>query len=46
MSENKVIFSYKDIEKKVKFPDTFDELINAFLREFNENKKKILNLFI
>ena len=37
---NKVVLSYKNIEKKVEFPKCYDDLQKIFLQEFNEDKNK------
>ena len=40
MSNKFVTLSYMGIEKKVKFPTYFEDLLKIFLQEFNEDKNK------
>ena len=40
MSNKFVTLSYKGIEKKVKFPTYYEDLLKIFLQEFNENRNK------
>ena len=40
MSTDNIFLLYKEVEKQVKKPESFNELSTIFLKEFNEDKNK------
>ena len=40
MSTDNIFLLYKEVEKQVKKPESFEELSTIFLKEFNEDKNK------